>query len=112
MPPQLNSRFMFCRGIKDDSGIWLLTEREPFRYRDLSDNRVHVVQEGDTLFNLAGKYLRPLPRACGFWWIIADFQPDPILDPTIKLEVGKTLWIPSVRMVTDEVFSEDRRRLH
>jgi len=112
MPPQLNSRFMFCRGVKDGSGTWQLTEREPYRYRDLSDSRVHVVQEGDTLFNLAGRYFRPLPRACGFWWIIADFQPDPILDPTLKLKVGETLWIPSVRTVTDEVFSEDRRRLH
>ena len=112
MPPNLNSRYMFCRGVNDESGRWLLTEREPFRYRDLPDNRVHVIQEGDTLYNLAGRYFRPLPRACGFWWIIADFQPDPILDPTLKLEVGQTLWIPSVRTVTDEVFSEDRRRLH
>ena len=31
----------------------------------------------------------PLPLACGYWWAIADFQPDPILDPTLVLETGR-----------------------
>jgi hypothetical protein len=87
-----------------------LTEREPYRYRVFADSRVHSVVEGETLFELAGRYFAPLPRACGFWWAIADFQPDPILDPTLALEEGSTVIIPSTRVLTDVILSEARRR--
>jgi hypothetical protein len=110
VPPRVGSRFGFCSGIADDAGRRLLTEREPYRYRVLSDNRAHRVVEGDTLFALAGRYFAPLPRACGFWWVIADFQPDPILDPTLALTVGGTIVIPSTRVLTDAILAEARRR--
>jgi hypothetical protein len=82
----------------------------PYRLRALSDNRQHIVKEGDTLFSLAGRYFAPLPRPAGLWWVIADFQPDPIHDPTLALEVGRVLVVPSVRTVVEEVFSEKRRQ--
>lgn len=84
---------------------------EPFRFREFSDSKEHVVRQGDTLFTLAGRYFAPQPRACGLWWVIADFQPDPIHDPTLDLEVGRVLIVPSLRTLTEEVFSERRRRL-
>lgn len=89
----------------------MLYGEEPYRFRVFEDNREHVVRQGDSLFTLAGKYFSPLPRACGLWWVIADFQPAPIHDPTIVLEVGRVLVIPSLRTLNDEVFSERRRRL-
>jgi hypothetical protein len=49
-------------------------------------------------------------RACGFWWAIADFQPDPILDPTLELEPGRQLVIMSLRVLTDVILGEARRR--
>ncbi|MCZ2110357.1 MAG: hypothetical protein LC118_12450 [Dehalococcoidia bacterium] len=57
--------------------------------------------QGDTLEGLAGRYFAPLPRACGFWWVLADFQPDPIVDPTLELDVGRRLVVPSLRVLTD-----------
>ena len=72
--------------------------------------RVHVVAQGDTLEGLAGRYFAPLPRACGFWWVLADFQPDPIVDPTLELDVGRRLVVPSLRVLTDVILSEQRRR--
>jgi len=48
--------------------------------------------------------------ACGFWWAIADFQPDPVVDPTLLLEPGRRLFIPSLRVLTDVVLSESQRR--
>jgi hypothetical protein len=110
MPPQSGSRLGFCLGVLDDEGRRLLTEREPYRYRVFTDNRIHRVVGGDTLFDLAGRYFAPLPRACGFWWAIADFQPDPILDPTLALEEGTTVVIPSTRVLTDVILAEARRR--
>ncbi len=69
----------------------------------------HVVAQGDTLFSLAAHYFAPIPRAAGLWWIIADFQPDPVHDPTIRLTPATTLVIPSVRTILESVFSETRR---
>jgi len=110
MPPRSGSRFGFCLGVLDEQDRRFLTEREPYRYRVFADNRLHRVVEGETLFDLAGRYFAPLPRACGFWWAIADFQPDPILDPTLSLEEGTTVVIPSTRVLTDVILAERRRR--
>ena len=71
---------------------------------------VHQVVDGDSLFDLSGRYFAPLPRACGYWWAIADFQPDPILDPTLGLETGRAIVIPATRVLTDVILAESRRR--
>ncbi len=110
MAPLAGSRHSFAAGVRDDEGRLLLPEREPYGFHAQPDTRAHVVAQGESLFDLAGRYFYPLPRACGFWWAIADFQQDPIIDPTLELEVGRRLLIPSVRVVTDVILSERRRR--
>jgi hypothetical protein len=110
MPPRRFSRYTFSSAVLDEDERLVLTDREPFRFRALPDNRQHVVKEGDTLFSLAGRYFAPLPRPAGFWWVIAEFQPDPIHDPTLSLEIGRVVLVPSVRTVVEEVFSEKRRQ--
>ncbi len=110
MPPRSGSRYTFCTGVRDAADVLQLTEREPYRFREHKDTRVHTVAQGDTLFDLAGRYFAPLPRACGFWWVLADFQPDPIVDPTLELDVGRRLFVPSLRVLTDVILSEQRRR--
>lgn len=109
MPPRLYSRHTFCAAVKDDAGRLFLTERVPYGYRKLADTRTHVVVQGDTLWTLAGRYFEPLERASGFWWAIADFQPDPIFDPTLTLTVGRVLYIPSVRTLLDRMLGEAQR---
>lgn len=108
MPPRSGSRHSFTFGTRDDGGRLFLTEREPYRFRELPDTRRHTVVQGDALWGLAGRYFAPLPRACGFWWVIADFQPDPIIDPTLALEPGRVLLIPSLRVLTDVVLGARR----
>lgn len=109
MPPNRFSRHRFTLGVKDDDGNLFLTERVPFGYRERSDNKHHLVRTGDTLYSLAGRYFSAFERAAGLWWVIADFQPDPIHDPTLALEVGRVLVIPSLRTVQEEIFNERRR---
>ncbi len=109
MAPRTGSRHSFTLGVRDELGRRFLTEREPYGFRGHADTRVHVVAQGDTLFDLAGRYFAPLPRACGFWWVLADFQPDPIIDPTLELPVGRRLFVPSLRVVTDVILGEPRR---
>jgi hypothetical protein len=112
MPPQLHSRYQFCGAFADPvTGKLVLTDREPFRFAPFPDNRQHLVSSSDSLTRLAARYFAPIPDAALLWWIIADFQPDPIFDPTLVLEVGRVLTIPSLQTVLTEVFNESRRDL-
>jgi len=104
------SRYTFTQAIRDADDRLVLYGEEPYRFRDLADNRRHLVKEGDTLFGLASLFFRGFPRPAGLWWVIADFQPEPIHDPTRRLAPGRVLVIPSMRTVQDEVLSERRRR--
>lgn len=110
MPPRKYSRNSYCAGFRDSEGSRYLTDRERYLFRHLADTRLHVVQDGDDLFRLAGRYFSPLPRACGLWWIIADFQPQPIHDPTLALAPGTVLQIPSIRTVVEDIFNGRRIR--
>jgi hypothetical protein len=110
MPPRKLSRYAFCSGIKDADDVLFLTDRIPFPFRVLKDTRRYTVQQGDTLFSIAGKLFAPITRGAGLWWVIADFQPQPILDPTLQLSPGSTVFVPSVRTVHELVFSSSRRR--
>jgi hypothetical protein len=86
-----------------------LTDRECFGFRQFSDNRTHLVRAGDTLQSVAARYYRGLPRPSGLWWVIADYQPQRVHDPTLELTEGSVLAIPSRRTVEREVFGEKRR---
>ena len=110
MPPRRFSRHLFTLGVHDSGSPdeLQLTDREPFTFKDYADNRLHPVVEGDTLFNLAARYFSPIENAASLWWVIADYQPDPIHDPTIALPVGSTLVIPSVRTVVEDIFNDKR----
>jgi hypothetical protein len=108
MPPQKFSRYEFTRLLEDSERRQHLGEREPFRFQTFPDTRTHVVADGDTIFNLAGRFFAGLQRPAGFWWVIADFQPDPVFDPTVPLAVGRTVFIPSIRVLVDEILSTNR----
>jgi hypothetical protein len=92
MAPRTGSRHSFALGVPDELGRRFLSEREPYRFKEHTDTRVHVVAQGDTLEGLAG------------------LQPDPIVDPTLELDIGRRLVVPSLRVLTDVILSEQRRR--
>lgn len=106
------SRHRFCRAEPDPvTGDLALTERVPYRYRELPDNETYVVGDGDTLGGIAGRKYLGLGRAGGLWWVIADFQPAPIIDPTLRLQPGTVLVLPSRRTVEESILSDLRRRM-
>ncbi len=108
MPPRRFSRYSYSQAYADANGRLLLTDPDPFPFVALADNVVHTVNTGDTLFGIADVYFRPLARPSGLWWIVADFQPTPIYDPTVALEEGSTIYVPSVRTVLEQIFNANR----
>jgi hypothetical protein len=112
MPPRVQSRHSFTLGFKDRLAgreELQLSEREPFPFQLFDDNVQHVVGANETLGILAARYFASLSDPALLWWVIADFQPDPIHDPTVALAVGSVIIIPSVRTVTESIFSPKRR---
>ena len=74
--------------------------RTPLSYRDDPDTTIHIVSEGDTLTKLANTYYQGFSNPPSLWWAIAEFQQTPINDPTIKMEPGTFLHIPSPSLVS------------
>ena len=110
MPVQSRySRDYFCEGVPVGDGALMLTEREPFGFVLRDDTTQHVASEGDTWHTLAARYYAPMSDASHLWWVIADFQPEPVHDPTIVLVPGAVVYVPSLRTLEEEVFSEVRR---
>jgi hypothetical protein len=111
MPPRPSSRFQLSAAVPGSKypETLVLTERKPFRFKEYPDNIPHVVTAGDSIFTLAERYFSPIPNAAMKYWAIADFQPDPIHDPTIALIPGSTIIIPPLRVVLTELFAESRR---
>ena len=112
MPPNVWGRDRFTSAVVDETGKLYLTEREPYGFRNIADNVTHVADEGDTLWTLAARYYQSFERPAGFWWAIADFQPEPIHVPTVALEPGRQVIIPSERTLLEEILSEKRRKEH
>lgn len=103
------SRYQWCDIETDEVSRRYFTERPVFSYRDLPENRLHVVTEGQRLWQLCQLYYPNIPRNGTLFWVVADFQPEPILDPTLDLKAGTLLVIPSEATVESLVFAGARR---
>ena len=110
-PPTKHSRHRFSRGLRDEQGREYLTERPVYGYRELPDNIPHVVQEGDTLWGLAARYFAGVEGAALLYWAIADYQPEPISDPTLQLVAGEVVVVPSVATLLTRILVEGRKQL-
>ena len=106
MPPTERSRTRLCSGVIDDQGDLVLTDPEPFVYRELPDSISHAVTQADTWQSIAYMYYSDAL----LWWAVADFQPSgPVYDPTIALVPGERIVLPSLRVVQEDILSESRR---
>jgi hypothetical protein len=110
MPPGRLSRYRFNTAFRDADERLFLDRREPFPYVELADNRRYVAAGGETLRSVAAvMFRRIVDRPNGLWWVIADFQSEPIHDPTLVLEPAQFLWVPSEDTVLTRIFNERRR---
>jgi len=112
MPMYPWSRYRYCTLFTGDDSVSYIDEREPFGYRDEVDNRYHRSRRGDTWWGLAHLYFQGVPRACGLWWLICEYQPTRVIDPTCVIEENTLIVVPSMRVIRMMVFSPERRRYH
>lgn len=93
-----------------EDGTVALGEREPYHFRNRDDNLIHTAAQGDTWDSLAEVYYSAISdRPCGLWWIIAEYQPTPVVDPTVPISPGRKVVIPAPIVVVVEVLRGDRR---
>jgi len=98
MPPvDRYSRHLGLGVGTDSSGRKFFLSYRPFRFRSLAGNVYLEVQEGETLAHIADRfYGKP-----DLWWVLADFNN--ILDPTQKLDSGRTIIVPPRDFVLAEI---------
>jgi nucleoid-associated protein YgaU len=106
------SRYRYNRAYADAVAYPYLDEREPVRYRAERDNVFHTAQAGDTWWGLAQRYYPGYERASGLWWALCEFQPQPVVDPTLAIPAGTVVVIPSARLLRLAVFSDGQRAGH
>lgn len=110
MPPGPLSRHLLCVGVtRFSDGLSYLLDREPVRFVNRSDTQRVQAKRGDTWYSLAGEHLIPIPNAEQLFWAVCDFQPTPILDPTIDPTPGSIVYIPSTEFILSNYFSDSRR---
>jgi nucleoid-associated protein YgaU len=95
------SRYKHSDVIRRDDNVLYLDTPPRVEYVGGYDEVLHRVVLGDTLWNLALRYYSSIEGAASLWWIIADFQPEPINDPTVALVPGSWLVIPSIGTVQE-----------
>jgi hypothetical protein len=94
-----DSRYQLAYEVKSTDDRTYYGWREEFAFSDAEGIIPHVVAKGDTLFSLAAQYYSE-EGDIALWWAIADFQPEPIIDPTIELTEGEVILIPPINSVT------------
>lgn len=103
------SRYRACAELHDTAGRTYLADRVPLRYAGRDDDIIHQAGAADTWWGLAERYYGGISeRACGLWWVICDYQPQPVVDPTLAIPPGTEIVVPSASTVANEVLGVSR----
>jgi len=103
-PLLTSSIYRHALAVRTDEGaiIFELPERLPFEDRD--DTIVHIANGQEYLWDLAQRYYsNTRAQAFDLWDVIAQFQPEPIVDSSVPLPEGKEILIPSIDYIEEVV---------
>ena len=97
------SRYRLAELIRTDDNYIRTSLRRRLEFSAGEDDIPHAVVVGDTLRSLAAQYFTEEFGGSDLWWAIADYQPDVINDPTIVLNGGDIIVIPSPVFIQDVI---------
>jgi nucleoid-associated protein YgaU len=107
--PQFDlSRYKFSEVLQDSDENAYTEDREPPVYEaGRLDDILHTVKGGDTLISIAQTYYWDLTEyASELWWVLADMQPTPIINPFALLKPGLLIIVPAPERVTAEILAQ------
>lgn len=105
----MTSRYDYCWNKATASGKLRKLPRGFFGFKKFSDTVEHQCLEGESLFNLAAFYYHDVfAYPSMLYWVIADFQPIPIIDSTIIFSAGDIVYIPSIKTINLQVLDPTR----
>lgn len=101
-----DSRYVNVEHLADTAGRIYTADRIPFRFTQRDDSILHIAQAGESWWGLAQKYYFEISdRPSGLWWVICDFQPQPVVDPTLIIQPGSEVVVPSAFTVRNEILA-------
>lgn len=94
------SRYRLAITVRDESQnlAYTLIRDSRSLYDPAADNRIYQAQAGENVYSIAARHFRGFERPAALFWIIADYQPTPILDPAKDLD-GTKVYIPPAEKV-------------
>lgn len=107
--PIVESVWRFSEQLFDSaSGRLYIPRREPYRYVDEGDLAIVYVVDQVRFLDLicAEVYRGMVARPQNLWRQVADFQPEPIVDPFLILEPGVRLVLPSRELMLGTILNE------
>jgi len=88
---------------EDSTIVFTLPERVGYEYDD--DITIHIVSDGERLYDIAQFHYKDTAIApWDLWDMLAQFQPEPILDPSVPLPSNMEIYIPSADFIEDAFF--------
>ena len=95
-----NSRYRQTFKVRDEVRklSYILLGKSRVFFDPEADNRIYKGQSGENLFAVAARHFRGYPRPASMFFVLAHYQPTPILDPTTDLG-GRDIHIPPAEKV-------------
>jgi hypothetical protein len=93
---EVTSIYRHAKAVAKEDGSIIFQVPERIGYEDDEDISLHIVQEGERLWDIAQSHFgQSRHNPWDIWDLLSQFQPEPILDASTILKTGMEIFIPS-----------------
>lgn len=99
--------YRHAQAFKKSDGTLYYSNPERIPYEERDDTIIHTCYGGEFLWDLAILYYKDAyPTPLDLAEVIAQFQPDPIVDWSVPMIRGREVLIPSVEYLEEVAFGD------